>query len=144
MSDINRFFSLGLDFDPVLVFYTNILTMTSVYSSKDKRLRVWNNCTKRTKSFRNGSRATGASMRARFNAVLKLIAIIKFLMRVYYVFHRPVHPWTCRKIPARIREGKGEESGERNGSSFPMVSLVNRGRVNRRPSVNRSCRYEKR
>jgi len=36
------------------------------------------------------------------------------------------------------------ESRERNGSPFPMVSLVNRGRVNRWPSVNRSCRYEKR
>lgn len=90
-------------------------------------------------------------MRVKFNgAVLKLIAIIKFLMRVYYSFRQ--HPCTRgpvvksrRESVERERERRGGgESRARNGSPFPMVSLVNRGRVNRGPSVNRSCRYEKR
>lgn len=47
-----------------------------------------------------------------------------------------------RKIPARLGAGlkaEGEPGARSNG-----VSLVNRGRVNRGPSVNQSCRYEKR
>ena len=127
MPDINKFFAC-LDFDLVSIFYTDTFWRQFQRSlNKDRRSRVWNNCTKWNEPSFRVLLVQRESMHVRFSdAVLKLIAIIKFLMRVYYFFRRPVHSPTCRKIPnknpwnekverEREKEREREREGEREG-----------------------------